>query len=129
MISKKITPEGWSDKTSVLNLENIEEYIEKKQTLQGIVEECDSGYNLYVNLGNNLKGMIPREEVEAINIGNDGLPKTNLCTGKVNKYVQFKIKEVKNNNLILLSRKDVQNEAIQWVKKDLRPGDYVTRNS
>ena len=128
MISKRFMPEGWIDEKSVLNEQNITQYMQNNKTLQGIVEECDDKYNLHINLGNNIKGIIPREEVEGINIGIDGLPKTNLCTGKVNKYVQFKIKEVKDNNTLLLSRKDVQQEAIQWIKNDLKVGDLVTRN-
>lgn len=126
MIANTFTPEGWIDKTAMLEQNDIEKYLQNNQTLQGIVEECDSNYNLYVKLGKNIQGIIPREEVEGINVGVDGLPKVNLCTGKVNKYVQFKIKQVKDDNTILLSRKDVQNEAIQWVRQDLKPGDVVT---
>ena len=129
MISNKITPEGWLDKIAVLNEENIEEYIQNKKTLQGIVEECDDEFNLHINLGNNIRGIIPRSEVEGINIGEDGLPKINLCTGKVHKYVQFKVKQKKDENTVFLSRKEVQNEALNWVKKELKEGDLVTRNS
>ena len=129
MIANNLMPEGWIDKATILGQNDINKYLQNNQTLQGIVEECDSNYNLHIKLGNNIQGVIPREEVEGINIGLDGLPKVNLCTGKVNKYVQFKIKEVKDDNTVILSRKDVQNEAIQWAKNDLKAGDIVTRNS
>ena len=69
---------------------------------------------------------MPRSEVEGINLQRNGLPKTNLCTGKVNKFVQFKVKDVGNNGIAILSRKDVQSEALNWVKKDLSVGDIVT---
>ena len=71
---------------------------------------------------------MPRQEVEAIHIDENGMPKTNLCTGKVHKFVQFKIKEAKDPNHIILSRKEVQQEAIQWVKNDLKEGEKLTRN-
>ena len=69
---------------------------------------------------------MPRQEVEAINIEESGLPKTNLCTGKVHKFVQFKIKEATDENNIIVSRKEVQEEALEWVKKDLKEGQMVT---
>lgn len=126
MIANNFMPEGWINQTAVLEPNDVTKCMQNHQTLQGIVEKCDTDYNLYVKLGNNIEGIIPREEVEGINVGTDGLPKVNLCTGKVNKYVQFKIKEVKDEKTVLLSRKDVQKEAMQWLKQDLEVGDIVT---
>lgn len=121
----KFVPEGWNHEITKVDLENIEEYKEKQITLQGLVKECDKDYNLYVSFENGLNGMIPRKEVEGINIGEDGLPKTNLCTGKVHKFVQFKVKEIGKQNEIILSRKQVQKEALNWVKNDLIVGEKV----
>lgn len=129
MIQNSFTPEGWIDEAAMIGQNDIGRFMQNNQTLQGIVKECDNNYNLHINLGNNIQGVIPREEVEGINVGIDGLPKVNLCTGKVNKYVQFKIKEIKDENTVILSRKDVQNEAIKWAKEDLKVGDIVTRHS
>ena len=125
MITKRFIPEGWNEKTAILDKNNIEEYIKNKNTLQGIVKNCDEQYNLHIDLGNNIEGIIPRKEVEGINIEKDGLPKTNLCTGKVNRYVQFKVKKVSDENVALLSRREVQKEALNWVKTNLNPGDEV----
>ena len=111
MITKRFIPEGWNEKTAILDKNNIEEYIKNKNTLQGIVKNCDEQYNLHIDLGNNIEGIIPRKEVEGINIEKDGLPKTNLCTGKVNRYVQFKVQKVSDENVALLSRREVQKEA------------------
>ena len=116
---------GWNEKTAILDKNNIEEYIKNKNTLQGIVKNCDEQYNLHIDLGNNIEGIIPRKEVEGINIEKDGLPKTNLCTGKVNRYVQFKVQKVSDENVALLSRREVQKEALNWVKTNLNPGDEV----
>ena len=75
-------PEGW-EKNNFTGTEDI---------YQGIVEKCDENYNLHVKLDSGLEGIMPRKEVEAFNLDESGLPKTNLCVGKVHKYVQFKIK-------------------------------------
>ena len=122
----KIKPEGWNNEITTVEQKNIEEYIRNKQTLQGIVKKCDDDYNLYVSFEKGLTGIMPREEVEAINIEESGLPKSNLCTGKVHKFVQFKIKEAKDENNIIISRKEVQEEALKWIKNDLNIGQIVT---
>ena len=110
----KFFPEGW-EKRSFLGTEDI---------FQGIVEKCDENYNLYVRLDNGSIGIIPREEVEGINLEEDGLPKSNLCVGKVHKYVQFKLKS-KEGDKLLFSRKEVQNEVLKFIKNDLQVGQTI----
>lgn len=114
MSAFRFFPEGWKDE----NLEGTNDIF------QGIVEKCDEDYNLHVKLDNGRMGIIPRREIEAINIDENGFPKTNLCIGKVHKYVQFKVKEKSGNNLIL-SRKDVQKEVIDCIKTDLQVGQTI----
>ncbi len=126
MNSLKFKPEGWNNEITPLDQNNINNYIQTNQTLQGLVKECDDNYNLYIQFENGLTGIMPRQEVEAINIGEEGLPRTNLCTGKVHKFVQFKIKEAKDENNIVISRKKVQEEALEWVKSELKEGVRVT---
>ncbi len=118
-------PEGWTESLSNIEKDNIDKYIGCDDIFQGIVEKCDENYNLHVQLGNNMMGIIPHEEVEAINIEEDGLPKQNLCTGKVHKYVQFKINGINEQNMPILSRKDVQEKAMEAVKNHLHVGDVV----
>lgn len=107
-------PEGWKKESST-GTEDI---------FQGIVEKCDENYNLYVKLDNGTTGIIPRQEVEEINLGKDNLPKTNLCVGKVNKYVQFKQKGKEGDNLIF-SRREAQREVLDYVKNELQVGQTV----
>ena len=126
MKTRGIEPEGWNNEITELKKEDIDEYMQTKETLQGLVKECDEEYNLHINFQNGLKGIIPRKEIECINIEEDGLPRINLCTGKVHKFVQFKVKDKLDNNLIILSRKDVQEEAKNWVKNELQEGQIVT---
>ena len=122
----KFKPEGWENEITKVDKGNIDNYINSKEILQGLVKECDENYNLYIQFENGITGIMPRQEVEAINIEESGLPKTNLCTGKVHKFVQFKIKEATDENNIIVSRKEVQEEALEWVKKDLKEGQMVT---
>lgn len=119
-------PEGFNNEITKIERININKYIEEGQVLQALVKECDSDYNLHIKFDNDLNGIIPRHEVEGINLEEDGLPKVNLCTGKVHKFVQFKVKEIANNNILILSRKDVQKEALNWIKNNLRIGEIVT---
>lgn len=126
----KYKPEGWNNEISQLDIININKIKENGEILQGIVKECDDDYNLHINFENGLNGIIPREEVEGINLQEDGLPKTNLCTGKVHKFVQFKVKDVQNNTAIL-TRKEVQEEALNFVKNELKEGqklDGIVKN-
>lgn len=126
MNTLRFMPEGWNNEITKLDINNVNQYIQTGDTLQGLVKECDEKYNLHVKFENGLTGIMPREEIEAINLQSDGLPKTNLCTGKVHKFIQFKIKEIKDENTVMISRKQVQSEALNWVKSDLKVGQTVT---
>lgn len=114
MSTFKFFPEGWKS----------EEIEDTKDILQGIVKNCDKDYNLHVELKNGMHGIIPRQEIEAINVDEKGYPKENLCIGKVHKYVQFKLKE-KDGDKLIFSRKDVQQEVLNSVKIDLKVGDNI----
>jgi len=126
MNTLKFKPEGWNNEITPLDKEEINSYIQTEEILQGLVKKCDENYNLYIQFENGLTGIMPREEIEAINIEETGLPRTNLCTGKVHKFVQFKIKETKNENEVIVSRKEVQEDALNWIKNELQEGTKVT---
>ena len=122
----KYTPEGWSSEVVRLKEKGeINQYIENKNILQGIVESCDNSYNLHINLGKGIEGIIPSDEVEGINIDSEGLPKKNLSTGKVHKYIQFRIKGFNEENKPILSRKEIQKEALEEAINSLEIGEKV----
>lgn len=121
---QRILPEGWNNVETTLNLNEIDIAWQAGKIMQAKVIKCDSSYNLHVNLGNNIKGVIPREEIEAINVDNLGFPRPNICINKVNQYVQFKIKDIIKDKVIL-SRKSVGNEVIKWINNELEAGDIV----
>ena len=118
----QFAPEGWNEKIEKLDIEKVYEYKNENKILQGIVDSCDKDYNLHINLGNKLEGIIPRNEVE--NLENK-IPSEKLCIGKVNKYVQFKIKNVEENGRVVLSRKSVQEDAIKYVKDNVKVGQNL----
>ena len=74
MNNVKFAPEGWNNEVTKIKKENIYGYIQNQEILQGLVRECDNNYNLHVNFENGLNGIIPRKEVEGINIQENGLP-------------------------------------------------------
>ena len=125
MNMQPFTPEGWNSATKELTRDSIYNVIDNKEILQGIVKSCDKNYNLYINLGNGINGVMPRKEIEAINTGETGYPRESLCTGKVNKFVQFRVKGVQDDGNLILSRKDVQQDALNWVKSDLQVGQKI----
>lgn len=110
----KFFPEGWKEDV----------FFSECDIKQGFVESCDENMNLYVRFNDKQLGVIPREEIEGINLQQNGLPKKSLCEGKVNKFVQFKI--IGNDGeKFILSRKKVQNEVLDIIKADLKPGQIV----
>lgn len=125
MNTYKFIPEGWNDEVNSISNSDVFNYINTQEVLQGRVESCDENYNLHIQLADGTKAIMPREEIEAINLGENGLPKEKICTGKINKFVQFKVKDIKEDNSIIISRKQVQEDALNWVKDDLKVGQTV----
>ena len=124
--NQKFMPEGWIEECKPFSIEQLGIASINGEIIQGKVMKCDNNYNLYLNLGNNITGIIPREEVEAINIDETGFPKPNICTSKIDKYVQFKVKNITKEGSVILSRKAVGKEAIEWVKTRLEEGMIVS---
>lgn len=125
---QKFIPEGWEETKDEMNKSFIQDAFMSGKVLQGYVNECDTNFNLYVNLGNNIKGVIPRNELEGINVDEFGFCNPSICKNKVNKFVQFKIKEIYDESRVILSRKNVQQDALKWAIHELEPGMVVKRN-
>ncbi len=122
---QKFIPEGWENTKDELDSSLLKKAYENGNILQGYVEKCDSNFNLHIDLGNDIIGIIPRNELEEINVDNYGFCNPSICKNKVNNFVQFKIKEIYDDKKVILSRKNVQKEALNWVKQDLKPGMIV----
>lgn len=122
---QKFIPEGWASAPQAFSLEELSKASANGDIIQARVSRCDSNYNLYVDLGNNITGIIPRDEIEAINIDETGFPKPNICKSKIDKVVQFKVKDTSKKDTVILSRKAVGKEAINWMKTELKEGMIV----
>ena len=130
MDEQKFMPEGWDlagngyDEEQERKIAFLTEAKEKNETLEGLVTMADPDFNLYVDL-DGIKGIVPRAEVSST-VEADGLPRPVASITKVNKRVQFKIKEI--NRLasgeveVILSRKDVEIEVRDWMYKNLKEG-------
>lgn len=128
MENQRFIPEGWNQGDTVLTKEKLMNAMQENAILQGRVIACDDSYNLHLETTGELKdAIIPREEVEAIYTDSLGYPKPNICSNKVNKLVQFRVNDVREDTAIL-SRKKVGMQAIGWVRNELKPGDIVHRN-
>ncbi len=79
MEKQRFIPEGWEENTKLITPYELTNAYQTGKIMNGLVTRCDSNYNLYVELGNNIKGIIPREEVEAVSIDETGFPKPNIC--------------------------------------------------
>ena len=56
----KFIPEGWENPNEGLTKAGLEDVMKNGTVLQGMVDNCDSNYNLHVRFGDNIKGIIPR---------------------------------------------------------------------
>ena len=122
---QRFMPEGWDENVCSSTPEILNDAMQTGKILQAKVSKCDNNYNLYVDLGNQINGIIPREEVEAVNVDETGFPKPNICTSKVNRFVQFKVKDIDSKNNYILSRKDVGKDALNWITGELEEGMIV----
>ena len=122
---QKFIPEGWEENVTPVSKDSINLAIQGGNIIQGYVSKCDSNYNLHISFGDNLEGIIPRNEVEAINIDGTGTVNPRICASKVNKFVQFKVKGITNDDIYVLSRKEAETDAIHWINRELEEGQIV----
>lgn len=122
---QKFIPEGWYREGKNINEEALENAIKSNEILEAKVTKCDENFNLYVQFNDNSKGIIKRDEIELINNGDKNSFKENVSTSKVNRYVQFKVKGIDESNNYILSRKEAQKEAINWMKDEVTEGTIL----
>lgn len=117
---QKFIPEGWKLTNEEICMNDLKEAIDTHKVLQGLVSKCDENYNLHINFSDNIKGIIPKEEVELTQSIKDSIYKN-----KENTFVQFKVKEIDSNSNVILSRRDVTKDALNWVRDELKVGNIV----
>ena len=122
---QKFVPEGWFVDNKTIGETTLNSAIQTQEILEAKVVNCDENYNLYVNFGDDRVGIINRNEIETNASSNIDLFKKNVSTSKLNKYVQFKVKGIDEANNYILSRKDVEKEAMSWVKEEVTEGNIL----
>lgn len=99
----------------------------ENETLIGYCHKCLGNGDLEIELSKNIKGVIPREEV-TYKVERDGEVHLGKCMSRVGMYLQFKIKELKEEDgelNVILSRKEAVREIRERYKKELKPGMIV----
>ena len=128
---QKFIPEGWEEEQKNYSIDDIKNAYAKGEIMQGCVDSCDDNFNLQIKLGENIIGIIPRNEIEINNSDEFGMTKPSICKNKVNKFIHFKVKEIYSENKILLSRKDAEKDTFEYIKNNLQEGcviDGIVRN-
>lgn len=125
MIKEAYRPEGTERAEERQYLESEQGLLRAKEEqviLQARCTLCDSGHNLYVDLGP-ITGYIPREEA-AIGIREGSVKDVAIIT-RVNKMVSFVVTDfitVGTRKMAVLSRRIAQERCMEYLLQTLQPG-------
>lgn len=118
-------PEGLSA-PPLYTLEMLRRAVSDGAVLEGTVQRCDADLNLYLQLGSTF-AKIPREEVTAPWIS--GADREIAVLSRVGKQVCFTVEslsaDAKGAPTALLSRRKVQEQAMEEMRRSLKPGAVV----
>ena len=125
-------PEGLLIKTAknyeyISSRVGLERALERGVILEAPVILCDHNFDLHVELGGGIKGIIPRGEVEYSPDGEE--IKDIAILTRVGKTVCFKVSGFKSTQggecIAMLSRRSAQRECSENYLKTLTPGDII----
>lgn len=125
-------PEGLLIKTAknyelISSRVGLEKALERQIILEAPVILCDHNFDLHVELGGGVHGIIPREEVEFSPLGEH--TKDIAILTRVGKTVCFKVCGFKNTrsgeSVAILSRRAAQRECVENYLRGLMPGDII----
>ena len=106
-------------------LSELQEAMKTKQAFEAYVEDVDGEYNLHCIFANDVKGIVPREEVSTV-VEDDGKVDANLCIKKKGKIMQVCIKEIISEDeqikRVILSRRELELKVRKWMYMNLKPG-------
>ena len=109
------------------NYERLEKAMKDKVNLEATAVLCDHKLNLHIDLGNRIKGIIPRNEILYPCFGKE--PRDIAILTRVGKTVVFKVLELiksKNGEITaILSRKAAQKECVEEYISTLVRGDII----
>ena len=124
--NKLYPPEGLRPPSS-FTLQSLREAMEQNTVLEDRVLRCDAGHNLLLSLGG-IQARIPREEVLSPWIS--GAQRDIAVLSRVGKPACFLVTALRADEkgapTALLSRRAVQERAMDFFLEHLRPGSVVT---
>ena len=125
-------PEGSLIKTTknyeyISSISGLERALERQVILEAPVILCDHNFDLHIELGGGIKGIIPRSEVE---FSAEGAPIKDIAIlTRVGKTVCFKVSGFKTlsngETVVMLSRRAAQRECMDNYLASLSPGDII----
>lgn len=128
MMKEEFRPEGLGrqeDQQYMKSEQGLARACEKQEILQARCTLCDSGHNLFVDLGC-MVGYIPREEA-ALGIREGSVKDVAIIT-RVNKMASFVVQgftELGEQRVALLSRRAAQERCKSYLLDTLKPGMVV----
>ncbi len=112
MIYQRFIPEGWNQENKEFSIDELKKAKNNDAILEAEIKSIDNNRNVHIDLGNNIQGIIPKEELGQMINGNN--------------FVQFKVNSInEQERKCYLSRKAVKDESMSWVINDLSKGDIV----
>ena len=106
--------------------QGLEKALEKQIILEAPAAMCDHNFNLFVPLGEKIRGIIPRDEVQ---YSEREETKDIAILTRVGKPVCFKVigfrKDASGETVAVLSRRLAQLECFENYIKTLLPGDII----
>lgn len=106
-------------------LENLQVIKSKQQVLTMYVEKVDESFNLVGVIGNNIKAIMPRNEISTI-VGEDGFVESKHIVNKAGKKIQACIKEINinpdNTTTVILSKRILEMKVRKWMYMHLKAG-------
>lgn len=123
----KYSPEYMTHRnTESLTLNAVKQAIRMQSILEARVIKCDSDNNLTLDIGKNIIGIIPFDELE---YHPDGSPvKAASATSRVNRHVKYTPIDVRKDGDVFVvdcSRKQVQKMCYDNYIANLTPGDVI----
>lgn len=107
--------------------EGLRRALQEQRILEAPAILCDHNFDLHVALGGNMRGIIPREEVQYLP-GNESVKDIAVLT-RVGKPVCFKVSGLSRGAdaqpIAILSRRAAQQECVLNYISDLIPGDII----
>lgn len=106
--------------------EGLKYAMERQLILESTVTMCDHQFNLFVELGQGIKGIVPRDEV--VYSSSEPVKDIAILT-RVGKAISFKVIGFSSNGsgkqIAILSRRSAQKECVDNYISTLEPGDII----